>query len=245
MLKSDLLGLIFPTSGAEARKCWNRRPGTYSVDFWNQGQKMLQWDILDPILTTFRANVRKCLNRTSWGFCFVDFWSPNQKMLKSDFQEPILSTSGANAKKCSLQFWPLSLLPSAFLAILPTAPTLLPVLPTIGVGHYLRCNSAHCRYQPKLSLQFRPLSLSAPILLAILPTVAVGPGSPCNPAHCRCWPQHSLRFCLLSLLGPSLLASLPIVGVGPTLLTILRIVVVGPISPCNSGHCFCWPRPSL
>jgi hypothetical protein len=103
------------------------------------------------------AQTRKCLNRISWDpFC------------------RLLELTPENAP---VQVCPLSLLAPAFLSILPIAPTLLPILLTIAVGYNLSFNSAHCRYQLKLPLQFRPLSLLALTLFAILPTVAFGPGS--------------------------------------------------------------------
>ena len=68
VLKSSLLEPILSISGAKARKCLNRTswssfcrlrkprpesaqiepPGTNFIDFWSQGQKMLQSDLLGP-----------------------------------------------------------------------------------------------------------------------------------------------------------------------------------------------------
>ena len=99
MLKSELLELILPTSGPNARKCSNRKswkvfcrllgptpenaqigtPGPHFVDFWAQCQKMLKSVLLEPILSTSRANARNCSNRSSWNpFCRL--LGPLQKM---------------------------------------------------------------------------------------------------------------------------------------------------------------------
>ena len=90
ILKSGTLGPILSTSEAKARKSSNRTSwtsfyplletqpenaengpsGTHFVDFWNQGQKILESDLLEPILSTSGAKASKCLNLTSWTpFC--------------------------------------------------------------------------------------------------------------------------------------------------------------------------------
>ena len=80
ILKSDFLGPILPTSGPRAGKCLNQTslnhfcrlldprpenakigfPGTHFADFWTQGQKMLESDLLRSILSASGPKARKC-----------------------------------------------------------------------------------------------------------------------------------------------------------------------------------------
>ena len=84
--KSRLMGLVFSTPGAKARKSSNRPPwnwfcrlleptpeshqielhGTGFVDFWSQGQKVIKSSLLRLVLSTSRAKARKSSNRASW-----------------------------------------------------------------------------------------------------------------------------------------------------------------------------------
>ena len=121
MLKSDLLDIIFPTSGAKARKCQIELPGPYFVDFWGQGQKMLKSDLLDIVLSTYGAKARKNLNQISWtSFCRFPRSRPenvffgsvghhqssNLRVQKADSLPPLLVLLGGNPNTCSSRFRP-------------------------------------------------------------------------------------------------------------------------------------------
>ena len=85
-MKSSLLGLVLPTSGAKARTSSNRTsldwifrrlepmpkcnqiklPGTGIVDFLNQDWKVTKSSLLGLVLSTSGAEARKSSNRPSW-----------------------------------------------------------------------------------------------------------------------------------------------------------------------------------
>ena len=86
LIKSSFLGLVFPISGANARKCLKRAswdsfcrlleprpeshqiklPGTGFLDFWSQRQKVFKSSFLGFVLSTSGAKARKSSNRVSW-----------------------------------------------------------------------------------------------------------------------------------------------------------------------------------
>jgi hypothetical protein len=204
MLKSELLGPILSTSGAKTRKCENRiswdrfcrllepRPenaeigsrGTHFVDFWSQGQKMLNSDPLGPILRNSGAESRKSWNQPS-GIYFVDFWSQGQKMLQSGILNPFCRLSEPMTEKVKIgfpgihfvDFWSpdQKMLKSDFL------------------GSILSTPGTNARKCPRASLPIVVVGPSVPFDSAHCPNI------PSNSAHDRCWVQPLFQFCPLSL----------------------------------------------
>ena len=85
IIKSNLLGMVLPISGAKARKSSNQRPGTGFLYFWSHIPESRQ---IEPP-----------------GIGVVDFWSQGQKVIKSSLVGLVLSTPGAKARKsCFLTF---------------------------------------------------------------------------------------------------------------------------------------------
>ena len=63
--KSDFPGLIFATSGADVRKCLDRRSWSPICRFLKARPEILKSELLEPIVSISGANAGKCLHRIS------------------------------------------------------------------------------------------------------------------------------------------------------------------------------------